>query len=91
MLSSSQRKSLEFFVGKVCSILVVPINRKFDEETNLEYFLGIIQRIEELGIWYSHISNGKMNFVFMNHIVSIAEETFLPKEKEKEKDESFPS
>jgi len=80
MLSSSQRKSLEFFVGKVCTIFVVPINRHFDEKTNIEYFLGIIQKIEELGIWYSHITNGKMNFVFMNHIVSIAEETFIPKQ-----------
>lgn len=82
MLSSSQRKSFEYFIDRVCTFIVPNINRNFTEETNIEYFVGRVTKIDELGIWYENLKSKKMNFIFYNNLVSVAEETVRPMEDE---------
>ncbi len=80
MLSSMQRKNLEYFVGKVCSFLVPAINRQFSEKSNVEYFVGLVTKIDEIGIWYKNVNSEKMNFVLYSNLVTIAEETVSEKD-----------
>jgi len=88
MLSSSQRKSFEYFLGRVCTFIVPNINRDFTEQTNIEYFVGKVTKIDELGIWYENLNYQKMNFIFYSNLVSIAEETVSPIEEESVLDNS---
>jgi hypothetical protein len=82
MLSSSQRKSFEYFLNKVCSFIVPSINRNFSEKTNIEYFVGKVTKIDELGIWYENMKYEKMNFIFYKNIICIAEEVVNSVEEE---------
>lgn len=79
MLTTSQKNSLKYFENKVATIFVGPINRKFEEKDMIQYFVGLITKIDDSGIWYEHLSTKCKNFVFYNQIVSISEE--LIKEK----------
>lgn len=79
MLTTSQKQSLRYFENKVVTIFVGPINRKFQEKELIEYFVGLVTKIDDSGIWYEHLSTKCKNFVFYNQIVSLSEE--LIKEK----------
>jgi hypothetical protein len=79
MLSTSTRKNLKYFENKVVTFFTGPINRNFDEDTLVNYFVGKITKIDDDGIWYEHVGNSCQNFIFYNSIISIAEE--MVKEK----------
>lgn len=74
MLTTSQKNSLKYFENKIATIFVGPINRKFDEKTMIEYFVGLVTKIDDNGIWYEHLTTKCRNFIFYNQIVSISEE-----------------
>ena len=79
MITSKQKKSLEFFKNKVITVFVGPINRNFTEKDTVNYFVGILTEVDDNGIWYKHAANGCMNFVFFDKILAICEETIRPK------------
>ncbi len=71
-------EKLQYFKGKVCSIITTAMNRTFDEKIAREHFVTIVEDITTDGIWGSHPYNPEMfNFYFMNHIISIHEEAVL--------------
>lgn len=86
MVTGQQRRSLEYFKNKIVSFLVGPINRNFSEEQALDYFVGKITQVDESGIWFEHVQTKCLNFIFYEKIISIAEEKFVPDEKEETKD-----
>ena len=50
------------FVNKICTIFVNKINRNFDEEQNVNYFVGKILEINKDGILIEHIANKCKSF-----------------------------
>ena len=68
---------LQYFVGKVCTIITPNINWKFDERQSADYFSGIVERITSLGIWTIHPITQNKNFYFITQITAIIEEQFI--------------
>ena len=90
-VSESQRKKLEYFLGRVVTILVPPINRNLDDDGMLSYFLGKISEIDEMGIWYTHLETGCKNFIFYNHVIALAEEVVVENNFVKENNDNIKS
>jgi hypothetical protein len=74
MLSTNTKRNLKYFENKIVTFFTNRINRDFDEETIINYFVGKILKIDDDGIWYEHVANKCQNFIFYNAIISIAEE-----------------
>jgi len=74
---------VNFFLNKVCTIFLNKINRKFNEEQNINYFVGKVLEINKDGILIEHIGNKCKSFFYTHSIIGIAEESFvLSDEKE---------
>jgi hypothetical protein len=80
MVTNQQKRSLEYFKNKIVTFFVSPINRNFDEEQILDYFLGRVTEMDDQGIWFEHVKSKCMNFIFYDKIISISEEKFIPAE-----------
>lgn len=67
-------KNLKYFVGKAVTIITTPINRDFDERQKCDYFVGIVESVDEMGIMTQHPVTGCKNYSFYGQIISISEE-----------------
>ncbi|MCH7605424.1 hypothetical protein IID24_05560 [Patescibacteria group bacterium] len=68
-------EKMQYFVGKVCSIVTSSMNRTFDEQVNREHFVIMVEELTADGIWGTHPYNDELvSFFCMNHIISIHEE-----------------
>lgn len=75
---------LQRFVGKVCTVFTLPINRDFKQE-NPEtypkplyvYFMGAVESIDEHGIMLQQTTTGLNSYIFLQNVVSISEEETL--------------
>ena len=47
----------KIFLNKICTIILKPINRNFNEEQNINYFVGSVIDINEEGILMEHPEN----------------------------------
>ena len=65
---------MQYFVGKICTIFTVPINREFNERQNVDYFVGRVDGFDDKGILMSHVISNCKNYYFFNNVISIAEE-----------------
>jgi hypothetical protein len=74
-------KNLKYFVGKAVTVITTAINRDFDERQKCDYFLGVVESVDELGIMTLHPITGCKNFYFYNQICAISEEQVLHPEK----------
>jgi hypothetical protein len=79
-------KQLEYFLGKVCTIFTIPINRDFKAENPttypqpvFHYFVGKVIEIDEKGVFLQQWNNNKKlrSYFFIEHIVGISEEEVL--------------
>jgi uncharacterized protein (DUF488 family) len=68
---------INFFLNKVCTIFLNKINRKFNEEQNINYFVGKVLEINKDGILIEHIGNKCKSFFYTHSIIGIAEENFV--------------
>lgn len=69
---------LQYFVGKVCSIIVTEMNRDFGEKIAREHFVVRVREINVDGIWGLHPYNPSLvSYFALPHIISIHEETEL--------------
>ncbi len=78
--------SLNYFLGKICTIFTIPTNRDFKLENPqtypqpvFHYFVGKVLEISQKGIFIEQWNNDKKlrTFFFMDHIISISEEEVL--------------
>lgn len=69
--------TLNYFVGKVCTVSTTQINFRFKEEQMMDYFMGVVESIDENGLIMTHPQTGCKTYVAMPHVVSIAEEQVL--------------
>lgn len=69
---------LQYFVGKVCSIVSTSMNRSFDEKVSREHFVVMIQQVDSDGIWGIHPYNSELvSFFCLEHVISIHQEYVL--------------
>lgn len=69
---------MQYFVGKVCSIVTSSMNRQFDEKIAREHFAVYVEEVTNDGIWGTHPYNQEMiSFFSMPHIISIHQEMEL--------------
>jgi hypothetical protein len=76
-------KKLSYFIGKPCTILTRPASRMFEEEQHANVFVGIIEEVDEFGVWVLQLNGRKKSFFFHHSLVGIIEETittFSPEE-----------
>lgn len=79
-------ETLEYFVGKICTVFTVQTNRDFKAENPqtypqpvFHYFVGRVIEVNQKGICLEQWNSEKKlrSFFFMDHIVSISEEEML--------------
>jgi hypothetical protein len=71
-------EKMQYFAGKVCSIVSTSMNRSFDEQISREHFVVHIEEITSDGIWGTHPYNNELlSFFAMEHIISIHQEIQL--------------
>jgi hypothetical protein len=69
------------FIGKICTIFTVPLNRDFQQENPnkypeqlYKYFVGVVEDITDYGILIQQAVTGLRSWIFLAHVISIAEE-----------------
>jgi hypothetical protein len=68
-------ESFDYFVGKVCSIHTRQINWSYSNDQQLDYFVGVVNSVNECGICLTNIVNDRKTFIMMPAVVAIAEES----------------
>lgn len=77
-MNSKTLQHMQYFVGKVCSIVTSSMNRSFDEKTAREHFAIRVGEITVDGIWGTHPYNEEMvSFFSLTHVISIHQEVEL--------------
>lgn len=69
------------FLNKICTILLKPINRVFDERQNVNYFVGYVIDMNDDGVLIEHPENKCKSFFYKSSIIGIAEELVVYKNK----------
>jgi len=77
-MSPKTIQQLQYYVGKICSIVTTSMNRAFDEQISREHFVILVQTINSDGIWGVHPYNQELfSFFTLQHIISIHQEIEL--------------
>lgn len=72
------KKLQNAFVGKICTILTKPIaKRDFNDTQFADFFTGLVDYIDEDGVWTTHSITGCKNFYNLLEIIGIIEEQVL--------------
>jgi hypothetical protein len=71
------KEYFKYFVGKAVTITTVQINFRFKEEAMADYFSGILEIIDEKGLWLLHLATKSRTFILYSYVVSITEEQML--------------
>jgi hypothetical protein len=71
------KEYFKYFKGKACTITTVQVNFRFKAEQMTDYFSGVIEQIDEHGIWLVHAITGLRSYILFPHIVSVTEEQIL--------------
>lgn len=82
-------KKIQYFEGKVCTIFTTPINRSFKDENpntfpqqSYHYFMGVVESIDNSGVWLQQLKTGLKSYFFLSQIIGIAEEQVLDPDNE---------
>ena len=76
-------RNLDHFVGKICTVFTVPLNRDFKAENPtiypqqiINYFVGTVEFVDEDGLMLVQSSSPRQlrTYIFRNALVAIAEE-----------------
>ena len=84
-MTSSQRQNLDYFINKIVTFLTPPISRQLHDKDVLNYVMGKVVKLDEIGIWFQDIQTGCLNFIFYDKIITIAEEKLVINEDKTEK------
>ena len=77
--------SYQYFVGKVCSIFTVGTSISLPAERWHECFTGVVNYVDEHGIWYTNITTKQKSYCFLKHVITISEELVVDKNDPKVK------
>jgi hypothetical protein len=68
-------KLQEKFVGKICTIITLPIPKQnFSDTQFADFFTCLIKSLDQDGIFATHPTTGCENFYNLSHVVGIIEE-----------------
>lgn len=71
-------KKLQVFVGKVCTVLTNSVcKQNFTDVQFPDFFVGVIDSIDEDGIFSRHPLTGCINFYSWPHVVSVFQEQVI--------------
>lgn len=69
------------FKGKVCTVITGPINRDFYRENPkrypeqvYQYFLGVVEELDEYGILLTQVQTARKTYIFYHQMIALAEE-----------------
>lgn len=71
-------KKLQVFVGKVCTVLTNSVcKQNFTDVQFPDFFVGLIESIDEDGIFSKHPLTGCLNFYSWIHVVAVFQEQVI--------------
>ena len=71
-------KKLQVFVGKVCTVLTTSVcKQNFTDVQFPDFFVGVIDSIDEDGIFSKHPLTSCINFYSWNYVVAIFQEQVI--------------
>lgn len=71
-------KKLQAFVGNVCTVLTRSVCKgNFTDVQFPDFFVGVIESIDEDGIFSRHPLTGCMNFFYWPHVVGVYQEQVI--------------
>ena len=74
------KKLQQKFVGRICTILTNTVAKKdFSDQQFADFFTGVIDEIDDDGVFTTHVLTGCKNFYFFSQIIGIVEEQVLDK------------
>lgn len=77
-MRSQNLKRLQDFVGTICTILTSSTcKNNFTDSQFPDFFLGIIESVDEDGVFSRHPITKCMNFYSWNHVVGIFQEQVI--------------
>lgn len=79
-------RELQHFIGKPCSFFTNQHQRNLKDEQQIVYFIGFPTEINEDGVFYKSYKGDKLNFININHLVSICEEELVTQPQQKAPD-----
>ena len=78
MKQSTLKKMSENFLGKICTILTNPVAKhNFSDPQFADFFTGVVDFIDDDGIFTTHTLTGCKNFYRFDKIIGILEEQVL--------------
>ena len=84
MKITNVKKLQDMFMGKVCTVLTTTVNKTNFQDTQFaDFFTGIIQSIDEDGIFAKHHITGCNNFYHFDYVVGILEEQVIEEDDPK--------
>lgn len=67
--------NLKYFKGKACTIYTCPVTRYFDEAQHANVFVGLVDEIDDYGLWLIQLAGKNKSFFTFHSLVCIIEET----------------
>lgn len=79
MKALTVKKLQEAFIGKVCTILTTTVAKSnFMDQQFSDFFTGIVESIDEDGIFAKHLMTGCKNYYTWPHVVGVLQEQVIP-------------
>ncbi|RTK96615.1 MAG: hypothetical protein EKK64_03255 [Neisseriaceae bacterium] len=77
-------KKLQQLTNKVCSVLTTSVAKgNFTDNQFADFFVGIVDEINEDGVWLRHPMTNCLSFFSINHVVAVLEEQVIDQKDEK--------
>lgn len=67
-------KKMQQFVGKICTVLTVVGKHGFDDKQFANFFVGLVDSVDEDGVFITHPVTGAGSFFALPHVVGILSE-----------------
>jgi hypothetical protein len=67
-------KKLQYFVGKICTIITNQTARNYNDEQHANIFTGMVDEIDEMGVWVRVLPSMERKAFFPAPICGIIEE-----------------
>lgn len=71
-------KKLLYFKGKICTVLTRPASIFFDQTQHVNVFVGLVDDVDDFGVWIIQLNTKRKSFFFAHSLVGIIEEVVTP-------------
>lgn len=77
---------LQYFVGKICTIITYQTTRLYSDEQHANTFTGMVDAVDGLGVWMKLLPHMTRRAFFSVPLCGIVEEEVIPVTPEQEKE-----